>query len=296
MKLVTYTYQNGTYLGYLIDASVVNFAEAVAQHRPGAPAPTDMLSLLQSDEKSWEQAKATAEWVANSATVERIPLENVKLEAPISNPSKIICVGQNYYDHCREQNVPIPERPILFSKFTTCIIGTGDTVQWKEGTTEQADYEAELTLVVKKKARHIAKENAYEYLAGYTIANDVSARDVQFGDKQWVRGKSFDTFCPIGPYIATTDEIPDPHTLSIKTRVNGETLQDSSTSQMIFKVPDLIEFITRTITLLPGDIIITGTPDGVGVFRKPPIFLKNGDAVEIEIDGLGLLQNSVKVI
>ncbi len=296
MKLITYTYQNTTQLGLVLDNAVVNLAHAVEKHRPGASAPADLLSLLQADERVWELAKATAAWAATSAEVERIPLSEVKLEAPLSNPAKIICVGQNYYDHCREQNVPIPERPILFSKFATCIIGNGDTIQWTNGTTEQVDYEAELALVIKKTAKNITQANAYEYIAGYTIVNDISARDVQFGDKQWVRGKSFDTFCPIGPMLVTTDEISDPQNLSIQCRVNGETLQDSSTKEMIFTVPYLLEFITRTITLLPGDVISTGTPHGVGIFRNPQILLKDGDVVEVEIEGLGLLRNPVKVV
>lgn len=219
-------------------------------------------------------------------------LSSATLKAPL-RPGKIIAVGQNYLDHCREQNVAPPERPILFAKFPLSVIGPHEQVRWPEGFSEQVDYEAELALVIGKLASRVNEADALDYLFGYTAANDISARDVQFGDKQWLRGKASDTFCPLGPAVVTRDEVADPQTLPIKTRINGTTLQDSNTKEMIFQVKHLVAFISKAITLEPGDVILTGTPDGVGVFRKPPIFLKPGDKLEVEIADFGVLTNSV---
>jgi 2-keto-4-pentenoate hydratase/2-oxohepta-3-ene-1,7-dioic acid hydratase in catechol pathway len=207
-------------------------------------------------------------------------------------PGKIICVGLNYRDHAEESNMPIPQSPVIFSKFATCVVGPDDEVVLPN-TSEKVDYEAEMAVVIGRRAKHVAREQAYDYVLGYTNFNDVSARDFQFADGQWVRGKSCDTFAPMGEYIATTDEIADPHKLSIKLRVNGQTMQDSSTEQLIFGVPEVIEFLTRSITLEPGDVIATGTPPGVGFARKPPVFMKDGDVMEVEIEGLGVLRNPV---
>jgi 2-keto-4-pentenoate hydratase/2-oxohepta-3-ene-1,7-dioic acid hydratase in catechol pathway len=223
-------------------------------------------------------------------------LANVHLAPPILNPSKIICVGQNYYHHCREQGVEPPKRPILFAKYPSSVIGFGETITWSPENSTQVDYEAELAVVIKRRGRNILAQDASQYIAGYTILNDVSARDAQFGDGQWVRGKSFDTFCPLGPALVTPDEVGDPHTLGIRCRLNGVSMQDSNTEQLIFKIPELIAYISQTSTLLPGDIITTGTPPGVGAFRKPPVFLKDGDVVEVEIDKLGQLRNPVRCI
>lgn len=223
-----------------------------------------------------------------------VPLAEAHLDAPLRNPRKLICIGLNYADHCREQNVPEPESPIVFVKFNTAINAPGAAITWPEGITGQVDYEAELAVVIGREARNVTAEDAYNYVAGYTIVNDISARDVQFSDKQWVRGKSFDTFCPMGPYLVTADEVDDPQNLAIQCRLNGAVMQDSNTYEMIFTIPTLIAFISRTCTLLPGDVISTGTPNGVGVFRDPPVFLKPGDTVEVEIEGLGTLTNPVK--
>jgi 2-keto-4-pentenoate hydratase/2-oxohepta-3-ene-1,7-dioic acid hydratase in catechol pathway len=202
-------------------------------------------------------------------------------------------VGLNYRDHSIEAGAKeLPKTPIIFAKFPTSISGPGDSIVLPHGDS-QVDYEAELAVVIGKKTKAISAVEALQNVAGYMPLNDVSARTWQFADKQWVRGKSCDTFCPTGPYLTTRDEIPDPQSLSISARVNGATLQDSNTSRMIFCVAALIEFISASITLEPGDIIATGTPEGVGVFRTPPIFLKPGDIVEIEIEKLGLLRNPV---
>jgi 2-keto-4-pentenoate hydratase/2-oxohepta-3-ene-1,7-dioic acid hydratase in catechol pathway len=210
----------------------------------------------------------------------------------VPRPGKIICIGLNYRDHAAESNMPIPEKPVMFSKFSNCVIAPGEPVV-VPSTSQQVDYEAELAVVIGRRAKHVSADNAYDYVLGYTAFNDVSARDFQFADGQWQRGKSCDTFAPMGQTIVTTDTIKDPHKLSIKLVLNGQTMQDSNTDQLIFGVPALIEFITQSITLEPGDVIATGTPPGVGFARKPPVFLKPGDQMEVLIEGMGGLGNPV---
>jgi len=224
-----------------------------------------------------------------------IDANNVKILAPVPCPGKIICIGLNYRDHAAESAMPIPERPVVFSKFTTSIIGHDENIIIPP-LSEKTDYEAELAVVIGKRAKNVSKEDAFNYVLGYTNFNDISERGFQFADGQWQRGKSCDTFAPMGTFIATKDEVPDPHNLSIKFRLNGETLQKSNTAQMIFDIPHLISFLSDTITLEPGDIIATGTPPGVGFARKPPIFLRSGDVVEVEIDKLGVLLNKVGLL
>jgi len=181
--------------------------------------------------------------------------------------------------------------PIIFCKFPSAIVGPDAVIRWDPALTRQVDYEAELAVVMGRTARHVSAAEALDYVAGYTLCNDISARDLQFGDGQWVRGKSLDTFCPLGPWLVTRDEIPDPQALAIRCTINGQVMQDSSTSEMIFRVRELIEFCSRAFTLLPGDIIATGTPHGVGHFRKPPAYLKDGDVVTIDIQDIGQLTN-----
>ncbi|MFA5032487.1 MAG: fumarylacetoacetate hydrolase family protein [bacterium] len=219
-------------------------------------------------------------------------VSDVQIAAPILNPHKLICIGLNYKDHCLEQNITIPKNPILFSKFNTAIIGYGDNII-RPRQTEQLDFEGELAFVIGKKGKNIPIEDAMDYIFGYTICNDVSARDIQFSDKQWLRGKSFDTFAPMGPFLVTKDEIEDPHNLNIKVTLNKNTMQDSNTKNMIFNIPYLVNFISNVFPLVPGDVVTTGTPNGVGVFRNPPVFLKEGDKITIEVEKLGILQNTV---
>ena len=223
-----------------------------------------------------------------------LPLDAARLLPPIHNPVKVIGIGLNYMDHCREQHVEPPPHPILFAKFPTAIIGPDQEITWSEGLTVKVDYEAELGVVIGRRARNVSRDEALDFVFGYTCVNDVSARDLQYGDRQWIRGKSQDTFCPIGPVIVTADEIPDPNLLGISCRINGRIFQESNTAEMIFDVPDLVAFITEGITLEPGDVIASGTPHGVGVFHDPPRFLKAGDTVEIEIEKIGVLRNPVK--
>ncbi|MGH7783728.1 MAG: fumarylacetoacetate hydrolase family protein [Candidatus Binatia bacterium] len=218
--------------------------------------------------------------------------DEIKIEAPLPRPSKIICVGLNYRNHAIESGMEIPRSPIIFSKFVTCVAAAEEPILLPADST-QVDYEAELAFVIGRQAKNVSSRDAIGCVFGYTNFNDVSARDFQFADGQWQRGKSCDTFAPFGPYVATADEIVDPHDLRIQFRLNGETLQDSNTSELIFRIPELIEFLSRSITLEPGDIVATGTPPGVGFARKPPIFMKDGDTAEVEIEGLGVLSNPV---
>lgn len=211
-------------------------------------------------------------------------------------PSKVIAIGLNYADHARESGMEPPKNPLIFVKTNNSICYDGDTISWHGEDSREVDYEAELAVVIGRRAQRVAVDDALSYVYGYTCCNDVSARDAQFGDVQWVRGKSFDTFCPLGPAIVTADEIPDPGNLRIMCRVNGETLQDSNTKELIFGVPELIAYVSRFMTLEVGDIIATGTPAGVGFSRRPPIYLTDGDTCEVEIEGIGVLTNPVRVL
>ena len=212
----------------------------------------------------------------------------------IPSPHKIICVGLNYRDHAAEAGQPIPDHPPLFAKFSNSLIGPGEPIYLPEIAPDQVDYEAELGVVMGRRASRVGVESALDYVAGYVCANDVSARDLQFQTSQWLRGKAIDSFLPIGPWLVTRDEISDPQDLQIECLVNGELLQDSNTRHMIFGVADLVSIISRTITLMPGDIICTGTPSGVGAARKPPRFLAAGDEITVRIEGLGELTNRVR--
>jgi 2-keto-4-pentenoate hydratase/2-oxohepta-3-ene-1,7-dioic acid hydratase in catechol pathway len=211
----------------------------------------------------------------------------------ISRPGKIVCVGLNYLDHAAEGGQELPKAPLLFAKWPNTLIGDGDAIVVPPDV-EQVDYEAELGVVIGTTARRVGEADALDHVAGYICVNDVSARDLQFADGQWTRGKSPDTFCPVGPRLVPREEIDDPQQLGIRCVVNGKTLQDSSTAQMIFSVAEIIAYVTRVITLEPGDLIATGTPAGVGFFRDPKVLLQDGDEVSVEIDGLGTLTNPVE--
>jgi len=284
MKLITFDAGQGPRLGALANDQVIDLAE-VSQ----GDFPADMRAFLELGEAGIETARSAIEQALTNGQTTLV--EGVKILAPILNPSKIIAVGLNYMDHCREQNIDPPQSPILFTKFPSSIIGPDDAIRWDPALTSQVDFEAELAVVIGRPARHVAETAALDYVAGYTICQDVSARDLQLGDGQWIRGKSLDTFCPLGPYLATRDEIADPQNLAIRCTVNDTVMQDSTTAEMIFGIAFLIEYMSRAFTLLPGDLIVTGTPDGVGLFRSPKIFLKNGDKVITEIEGLGKLTN-----
>jgi len=223
-----------------------------------------------------------------------VPLGDARIHAPIAGPEKVIGIGLNYEDHAAETGADIPEKPIVFAKYANTVIGPGETIRIPP-ITGQADYEAELAVVIGKAARNVPESKAIDYVFGYTNANDVSSRDLQFSEGgQWTRSKSIDTFCPIGPYIATRDEIEDPQNLSVRCTLNGEVMQDGTTSKMIFSVAELVSFLSQGMTLVPGDVIVTGTPPGVGAARDPQVWLKDGDEVTIEIEGLGALTNPVE--
>ncbi|MCP4833239.1 MAG: fumarylacetoacetate hydrolase family protein [Phycisphaera sp.] len=218
-----------------------------------------------------------------------LPTAEISLLAPVPRPGKVVCIGLNYADHAEESGMEPPESPLVFSKFSSNVVGPGAVVPMPEGDSE-TDYEAELVVVIGRRAWRIDEDQAMEHVLGYTCANDLSARGFQFADGQWQRGKSCEGFCPLGPFIATKDEIPDPHDLGIRLRLNGVTMQESWTSQLIFKVPELVAHLSGFVTLEPGDVILTGTPPGVGFAKKPPIRLAPGDHMTVEIDRLGSLK------
>jgi len=220
-----------------------------------------------------------------------VSLDEVRLAPSVSRPSKIIALGLNYKDHAEESKGKVPEVPLIFAKFPNSIVGHNDQITWDVNVTRKVDFEAELAVVIGKTVYNCPESEAMDAVFGYTCGNDVSARDLQFGDGQWVRGKSLDTFCPLGPWIVTTEEIPDPHSLKIQCRLNGQLMQDSNTSLIIFKIPMLISFFSRHFTLFPGDIILTGTPHGVGAFRDPSVYMKDGDEVVVYIEDVGRLVN-----
>ena len=216
----------------------------------------------------------------------------IRLGPPVSRPSKIICLGKNYLEHAREGGFDAPPAPLLFVKAPSSITGPADPILLPE-TSGQVDWEVELAVVIGKAGKRIDRREAFHYIAGFTVMNDVSGREAQFGDGQWFRGKSFDTFAPMGPAIVTPDEIPDIGNLRLETRVDGRVMQAGSTRDLIFDIPSILAYISRDITLWPGDVISTGTPSGVGIFRDPPISLKDGNVVECSIEGIGTLRNRV---
>jgi 2-keto-4-pentenoate hydratase/2-oxohepta-3-ene-1,7-dioic acid hydratase in catechol pathway len=239
-------------------------------------------------------ALQAADRAARRGDAVKVAAGRVKLLAPVPDPPKIVCLGLNYRDHAAESGAPVPKDPVLFSKYATALIGPDEAIVLPPVSNE-VDYEAELVIVVGKRGRNLSAAAAAEHVAGYTIGHDVSARDWQLkkDGKQWMVGKTFDTFAPTGPELVTGDEVPDPHNLGIRLRLNGQTMQDSNTRQMIFGVGAVLAYLSLVFTLEPGDLIFTGTPPGVGFARKPPVYLKGGDVVEVEIDGLGVLRNPV---
>jgi 2-keto-4-pentenoate hydratase/2-oxohepta-3-ene-1,7-dioic acid hydratase in catechol pathway len=281
--------------GLLVDADVLDL-------RAAAPdLPDDGPCALADLDGPWLRAARDLDAAVRADVARRtelrergalLPLETVRLRAPLPRPGKFICIGLNYKDHAKESGMELPERPLVFSKFPSCVCGPDDEVLIPSGS-DELDYEAELGVVIGRRARFVAADRAREHVLGYVNLNDVSARDFQFADGQWQRGKSCDTFAPMGPYVVTTDEIPDPHALRIRFRLDGRTLQDSSTNQLIFDVPELVARLSVDFTLEPGDVISTGTPPGVGFARRPPIFLRPGNRMEVEIDGLGVLSNVI---
>jgi 2-keto-4-pentenoate hydratase/2-oxohepta-3-ene-1,7-dioic acid hydratase in catechol pathway len=316
MRLLTFEVGGRQRLGAEWNGRIVDLQNAAALTQLiqyGAAAATNATERFPSDMLSYLRGGASAQAAAQEALafLEQLPEEvqcnlagqssvlyqedQVRRCAPIPQPGKIVCIGLNYRDHAAESNMAVPTEPVLFSKYPSAVIGPEDTILLP-ATSDQVDYEAELVFVIGKTARNVSAANAMEYVAGYTCGHDVSARDYQLkrGGGQWMVGKTFDTFAPMGPVLVTADEEIDPHNLPIRCVVNGETLQNSNTSQFIFNIPQAIEYLTHFMTLEPGDVVFTGTPPGVGFARKPPVFLKDGDIAEIQIDGIGVLRNPVK--
>ena len=275
MRFVTFHHHKHTHAGVLLGDKVVSLAEAgfhsVIEVITGGPA---ALKLV-------KDAILTAP---------DFPLSEVKLLAPMPRPPKIICIGLNYRDHAIESKLEIPKIPVVFSKYPSVTIGPGESIILPKNS-EKPDYEAELAVVIGKNGRHVSAENWQEYVFGYMCLNDVSARDFQMATSQWMIGKTFDTFAPMGPFLVTADEIADPHALDISLDINGEVLQKSNTKELIFRIPQLIAYLSSVFTLEPGDIISTGTPSGVGFSYNPPRWLKPGDNVTVKIAGLGELTN-----
>ena len=290
MKLVTFILRSDPGAPAAVGALVDEGAAVLDFRRAHLEMPRELLTCFDLDGPWLPRAIALAGGGRPPGAL--LPIEAVRLCAPVPRPGKLVCVGLNYRDHAAESKLAVPERPVLFSKFATSVIGAGDAIVVPAGS-QKVDYEAELAIVIGRRTKGVNRDAASAAILGYTIVNDVSARDFQFADGQWQRGKSCDTFAPMGPSIVTAGEIAAPQRLAIRLCVNGKTLQSSSTDQMIFGAVEIVEYISQTITLEPGDVIATGTPPGVGFARQPPVFLQPGDVVEIEIDGLGVLRNTV---
>jgi len=256
---------------------------------PGGPGTMDELLA---DEALLGRLREAASTHEARIAAEGSTLDSLGLLSPVPRPPKVVGIGLNYHAHATESGVDPPTEPLIFAKFPTSVIGHRASIRWDPALTSQVDYEVELAVVIGRTARRVSRADALSYVLGYTCGNDVSARELQFGDKQWVRGKSLDTFCPLGPVLVTGDEIPDPQVLGLRCLVNGEILQESTTADMIFGVAELIAYTSAAFTLEPGDVIMTGTPQGVGFSRDPQRFLHDGDEVAIEIDGIGVLENS----
>lgn len=284
MKMVTFSAEGQKRLGVLrADGTIADVCRA------DSGVPEDMMDFLAAGDAMRDRVAAVAAGLDGACVLDP---RTARLGPPLPRPGKILCIGINYKDHIEETNSETPDYPVVFSKYSNTIIGPEDPIRLP-AISHAVDYEAEFAVVMGRTARNVSRAEALDYVGGYTILNDVSARDFQHRTSQWTIGKSFDSFAPIGPVLVTADAIPDPHTLDIKLRLNGEEMQSSNTRQLLFTVNDLIHEITSAITLEPGDIISTGTPGGVGFARDPQVLLKPGDVVEVEIEAIGVLRNPV---
>ncbi len=280
MRLVTFQHHGHAHPGALLGNEVISLKEAGFR---------DILTLIEAGPEALKRAEV---WLAKPSEGETFPLASVKLLAPIPKPPKIICVGLNYRDHAIESKMEIPKVPTIFSKYGSAVIGPGDNIVLPKNSVKP-DYEAEFAFVIGKGGRHVSAGDWKQYVFGYMNLNDVSARDFQMATTQWMMGKTFDTFAPMGPWLVTADEVADPHNLDISLTINGETLQHSNTRELIFKIPDLIAYLSSVFTLEAGDVISTGTPSGVGFSHNPPRWLRAGDDVVVRVEGLGELHNPV---
>jgi 2-keto-4-pentenoate hydratase/2-oxohepta-3-ene-1,7-dioic acid hydratase in catechol pathway len=276
MKLVTYSTGAAPRAGVVIDGKVVDLAAAGY---------ADVISFLRAGDAAIAAAARLKAGAGDPA------LDSVKLHAPVPKPDKFICIGLNYRDHAIESGMAIPELPTVFTKYPNAICGHQDEIVLPS-VSSQVDYEAEFAFVIGKRCRNVAKEDWQSVVFGYTCVHDVSARDYQLATSQWTIGKTFDTFGPMGPVLVSKDELPDPHNARISFELNGKVLQDSSTSQFVFDIPYLVNYLSTVMTLEPGDVVSTGTPPGVGFARKPPIFMKPGDVAVVKIAGIGELRNT----
>jgi acylpyruvate hydrolase len=298
MKLVRFSVNGGSpRLGSLQGNRIADLQASVAdslakrgvvraQEIAAALVPQSARAFLEGGAATTEALAAVREWVT-------VPASSARLHAPINDPGKFICIGLNYRDHAEETGNPIPKEPPIFAKWAPSIVDPGEPILRPRGS-KQLDWEVELGVVIGRTARYVSKEQALDYVWGYTIINDASARDFQFLTTQWMAGKIFETAAPVGPYIADRQEIPDPHSLELKTFVNGKQMQRGNTKTFIFDVRYLVSYLSGLMTLSPGDLIATGTPPGVGLGMKPPVFMNPGDVCRVEIDGLGSMENPVK--
>ncbi|MGB9959838.1 MAG: fumarylacetoacetate hydrolase family protein [Candidatus Bathyarchaeales archaeon] len=296
VKLARYRYGKKEHYGVLVNENKVVCLPGLAR-RMREQFPKTLEEFIEKSEKTVEKAEELLMKTPQNVVEEfSLPVNNISLLAPITRPPKIICLGLNYLDHIEEQitehGALVPDEPIIFLKPRTTIIGPRENIV-KPSLVKQLDYEAELAIIIGKKAKNVPVSEAESYIFGYTILNDVSARDIQFKDKQWTRGKSFDTFAPIGPCIVTRNQLRDPSNLYVRTWVNNELRQNSTTKKMVFNVYEIVHHLSKVMTLEPCDIIATGTPAGVGFAMKPPKFLQAGDVVEMEIERIGVLENTV---
>jgi 2-keto-4-pentenoate hydratase/2-oxohepta-3-ene-1,7-dioic acid hydratase in catechol pathway len=296
MKLVTYLAGGRAQIGALWDDQIVDLkrADCAAANGDEEPFPNTMIALLERGDRGLARARAAVEFVkrAEVAAPYLHPLASVTLLAPVQRPMMVIAVGLNYGGHIQETGIARSDYPVFFHKTAGSLLGADGTILIPP-ITKEVDYEGELAVIIGRTAKHVPPERALDYVAGYANANDVSARDLQFRTKQYASGKMPDTFCPLGPALVTRDEIPDPNDLNLTTTLNGEVMQQAHTGTMLFDVAALISAITEFATLHPGDVILTGTPEGVGFTRTPPVYLKAGDVVTVEVEGLGILTNTV---
>jgi len=286
MKIARLSYENSETYGF-VNGDKVSTRDEIT-YQTGVPIPQGIKDFL--FDGWYDEIKDKIKDLPYNETI-----SNFKLLTPIPNPNKIICLAFNYADHAKEQGLSAPEEPVIVLKPRTALTSTESDIECPDFVT-QLDYEVELALIIGKTCKNISEEQAAEAIFGYMIFNDVSARDIQFKDKQFTRGKSFDSFAPCGPWITTTDEIKDPHNLKLTTKINGEIRQNSSTEKMFIKIPEIVSKISRVMTLEKGDIISTGTPAGVILNTPNAVFLKNGDKVEMEIENLGVLRNTIKIV
>jgi len=286
LRLVQYTVQGESRLGVVMADRVVDVRKAADSAGQDTKAFTSTLALLEAGDEALAFVRSLR---GESNTV---PLSGVRLAYPVAS-RKIVAVGLNYKDHAIEAGLKIPSVPLCFAKFTSSLSGPFDPIQLP-AEDSQVDFEGELGVLIGQKARRVAESDAIGHVAGYVVFNDISARRWQFDDGQWTRGKSCDTFAPNGPFLVTADEVPDPGALRITTRLNGEIMQDSNTNQLIFNIPKIVSYFSHSFTLDPGDLIATGTPAGVGFSRKPPVYLNDGDVVEVEIERIGRISNRVQ--